>query len=109
MPADQETEDRRPRTPPLLATALAYSHGSDAAPRVVANGRGPLAERIRAVARDNGVAVVEDPDLAEVLNTLDLGSEIPVAAYAAVAEILVYLYRLNGGHASSASAPARDV
>lgn len=106
MPLQPKTKDLASRPQPLLATALAYTPGSDNAPKIVANGRGPIAERIRAVALEMGVPVREDPDLAQMLNALDIGTEIPIEAYAAVAEILVYLYRLNGGLTASA-APAR--
>lgn len=105
MPSAAETKDRNHHPQPLLAAALAYTPGHDHAPRLVANGRGPIAERIRAVALAMGVPVREDPDLAQVLNALDIGAEIPVEAYAAVAEILVYLYGLNAGRSSSV-APA---
>lgn len=104
MPAHHQTRDPATRPQPPLAAALAYTPGRDAAPRVVANGRGPIAERIRAAAEAAGVPVREDPDLAQLLNTIDLGSTIPVEAYAAVAEILVYLYRLNGRLSSPAAA-----
>lgn len=79
-----------------LAAALAYDPSRDGAPRLVAAGRGPVAETIIAIAARHGVAVRENESLAEVLSRLDLGSEIPVALYAAVAEILAYLQRADG-------------
>jgi flagellar biosynthesis protein len=80
---------------PDLAVALSYVAGSDAAPRVVAKGRGALAAQIVALARDHGVEVRHDQDLAALLGTLEVDSPIPVAAFAAVAEILAHLYRAN--------------
>jgi flagellar biosynthesis protein len=78
-----------------LAVALAYDPDVADAPRVVASGRGELAERILAVAAANGVTVREDADLAEVLAAVGVDSVIPVEAFAAVAEILAYVYRVN--------------
>jgi flagellar biosynthesis protein len=80
---------------PDLAVALSYVASSDAAPRVVAKGRGALAAQIEALARDHGVEVRRDQDLAALLGTLEVDSPIPVAAFAAVAEILAHLYRAN--------------
>ena len=64
-----------------------------AAPRVVASGRGALAEQILQIAFDRGVKVRNDADLAEILATIEVESEIPLEALAAVAEILSYVYR----------------
>ncbi|WP_246135359.1 EscU/YscU/HrcU family type III secretion system export apparatus switch protein [Pararhodospirillum oryzae] len=77
--------------------ALGYDPAlGDSAPRVLASGRGAVAEQILALAFANGVRVREDADLAEILAVLDLDSEIPIEAFAAVAEILSYVYRANG-------------
>lgn len=78
------------------AVALKYDRGKDPAPRVAAAGRGAVAEQIIELAFAHGVAVREDADLAELLAELDVNSIIPLPAFAAVAEILAYLYRLNG-------------
>jgi flagellar biosynthesis protein len=77
------------------AVALRYLRGEDGAPQVVAQGRGELAERILSLARQHGVPVHRDDDLAEVLLKLDLGDAIPPELYQAVAEVLAYLYRVN--------------
>ncbi|MAO55668.1 MAG: flagellar protein FhlB [Rhodospirillaceae bacterium] len=80
-----------------MAVALSGGKpGSGAAPSVVAGGRGRLAEQILQIAFANGIKVREDADLAQLLTTIDLEEEIPVEAFAAVAEILIYLYRANG-------------
>ena len=65
-------------------------------PRVAATGKGAVAEQILQIAFERGIPVREDPDLAQILSTLEVDSVIPVDALAAVAEILSYLYRLNG-------------
>ena len=80
---------------PDLAVALSYAAGSDDAPRVVATGRGALAAQIVAIARDHGVAVRRDQDLAALLGSLEIDCPIPLAAFAAVAAILAQLDRLN--------------
>jgi flagellar biosynthesis protein len=80
-----------------VAVALRYERGLDAAPRVVASGRGHIAERIVELAFQSGVRVREDADLAEALVAVEIGDVIPVAAFAAVAEILIYIYRANRG------------
>lgn len=68
--------------------------GSDL-PRVVATGKGAVADQILEIAFANGINVREDADLAELLSAIDVDSPIPVEALAAVAEILVYVYRAN--------------
>ena len=64
--------------------------------RFVAGGRGSVAEQILQIAFAQGVKVREDADLAELLSAIDIDSEIPIEAFAAVAEILTYVYRANG-------------
>ncbi len=85
---------RRPgASDPPLAVALKYDRREDAAPRVVAKGGGEMAEAILALAREHGVEVREDKDLAQLLSTVELETQIPVEAFVAVAEILSYVYR----------------
>jgi flagellar biosynthesis protein len=78
-----------------LAIALAYERGVDVAPSVVAKGKGYIAKQIIALARENGVEIREDADLAALLSRVEIGETIPVEAYMAVAEILSYIYRAN--------------
>jgi flagellar biosynthesis protein len=75
--------------------ALRYDREKDGAPRVVAKGQGSVAQNIIAIARDHGVPLHEDPDLVATLSALDLDTEIPPELYRAVAEVLVFIYRLN--------------
>jgi flagellar biosynthesis protein len=66
-----------------------------AAPRVVAKGRGALAERMLEVAREHGVPVRNDRDLVELLSACELGEEIPTEVWTAVAELLAWLWGLR--------------
>ncbi|MBL6933345.1 MAG: EscU/YscU/HrcU family type III secretion system export apparatus switch protein [Rhodospirillales bacterium] len=79
-----------------VAVALDYDPESEFAPKVVAGGRGSVAEQILQIAFAQGVKVRKDADLAEMLSAIDIDSEIPIEAFAAVAEILTYVYRANG-------------
>jgi flagellar biosynthesis protein len=88
-----------------LAVALKYDRQADAAPRVVAKGDGEVAAAILALAREHGVAVREDKDLAQLLATVELETQIPVEAFVAVAEILSYVYRSS--HPDPAAPQAR--
>jgi len=95
--ADGSSSEKRPKSrKDAVAIALAYVPDGQDAPRVVAGGRGAIAEQIIELAFEHGIKVREDADLAELLSTLDIESEIPLEAFAAVAEILVYVYRANG-------------
>lgn len=77
------------------AKAVAIKDSVETLPRVVASGRGAVAEQILQIAWANDIKVREDTDLVEILSAIDLDSEIPVEAIAAVAEILSYVYRAN--------------
>ena len=90
-----------PRAKAPIAIALDYKKSGGRidpkqGPRVAATGKGAVAEQILQIAFERGIPVREDPDLAQILSTLEVDSVIPVDALAAVAEILSYLYRLNG-------------
>jgi flagellar biosynthesis protein len=77
------------------AIALKYDAATDNAPRVVAKGRGLVAENIIALARAQGIPMREDPDLVQMLTQIDLDQEIPPTLYKVVAELLAFVYRLN--------------
>lgn len=77
------------------AAALRYKHGKDSAPKVVAKGRGKIAEKIVALAEENQVPLVEDPHLVQMLEALDVDTHIPAELYQAVAEVLAFVYRMN--------------
>lgn len=76
------------------AVALAYQTG-DTAPRVVAKGRGLIAEQIIERAREHGVFVHESKELVALLMQVELDDRIPPALYRAVAELLAWLYRIE--------------
>ena len=80
---------------PKNAVAIKYDKTRDRAPRVVAKGKGTVAQKIIDVAQMNDVPLYEDQNLAQLLEALDLDTEIPPELYQAVAEILVFIYRLN--------------
>ncbi len=82
-----------PKTP-LNAVALAYRSG-DIAPKVVAMGRGLIAEEIIARAKEHGVFVHESKELVALLMQVELDGHIPPALYRAVAELLAWLYHIE--------------
>ncbi len=92
-----ERKQSEPEQPDRIPLAVAIDNHPDrpGAPRVVAKGRGALAEQILQIAFDRGVRVRSDADLAEILATIEVDSEIPLEALAAVAEILSYVYRVQ--------------
>lgn len=77
------------------AIALKYERGKDVAPKVTAKGRGAVAEKILALAREHGVPIEKDTTLLQALYRLDLNEEIPEELYQVVAEILAFIYRMN--------------
>ena len=85
----------RPSPPPARpkAVALRYDPNREEAPRVVAGGEGFIAEQIVRIALDHGITVRKDADLVEILAKLDIDALIPLEAFAAVAEILSYIFR----------------
>jgi flagellar biosynthetic protein FlhB len=97
MMAAVPTADVVVTNPTHLAVALKYDQTNMSAPIVVAKGAGHLAERIRAVARQHGVVVVENKFVARTLYKLvEVGREIPADLYRAVAEILAFVFRARG-------------
>jgi flagellar biosynthesis protein len=77
-----------------LAVALHYDRTG--APRVVAKGRGSIGEKIIEVAKAHNIPVEENEVLAGALSNVELGDEIPVELYKAVAEVLIFVLRLSG-------------
>lgn len=94
---------KSPQNPPnnsaREAIALAYRQ-SDAAPRVVAKGKGLIADEIIARAKEHGVFVHESPELVALLTQVDIDEHIPPQLYLAVAELLAWLYRVENGNES---------
>ncbi len=91
--------------PTHYAVALRYESGTMAAPRVVAKGRNYLALRIRQIAIEHQVPIIENPPLAQALyKAVDVGQEIPAHLFRAVAEILAYIFRLMNPRARQGNA-----
>jgi flagellar biosynthesis protein len=88
-------EHTRRQPPHKQAAALSYDMESDPAPRIVAKGKGLVAERIIEMAEEYGVPLYEDPTLVEMLVKLDLGDAIPYELYQVVAEVLSFIYRIE--------------
>jgi flagellar biosynthesis protein len=80
--------------PPRRAIALEYDGA--AAPRISALGHDRLAEQIIDIAREHGVPMIENRELAGLLGQLDLGDEIPETLYLCIAQIIAFAYRLRG-------------
>jgi flagellar biosynthesis protein len=78
-----------------LAVALQYEKGTRDAPRVVAKGRGLLADRIVELAAENGVVIEANPMLAEALSGIEIDDTIPVELYEAVAIVIGYVLRVG--------------
>jgi flagellar biosynthesis protein len=76
--------------------AIKYKHGADSVPKLVAKGQGHIADRIIALARENGIPIHEDRNMVEILSTIDLYEQIPPKLYRAVAEVLTFIYRMTG-------------
>lgn len=87
------------------AVALTYTPG-ETAPRVVAKGRGLIAQEIIARAREAGVFVHESPELVGLLMQVDLDERIPPQLYVAIAELLAWLYKVEARNLPEANASA---
>jgi len=77
------------------AVALKYRTATGRAPKVTARGMGKIAEKIIEIAKEHHIYIHEDPDLVEILSTLDINEEIPPDLYVVVAELLAFVYSLN--------------
>lgn len=87
-------------TPLQTAVALAYQAG-DGSPKVVAKGRGLVADAIITRAKEHGVFVHESKELVAMLMHIDLDDHIPPELYRAVAELLAWLYRIEAGQSDA--------
>ena len=83
--------------PTELAIAIKYDQATMDAPKVMAKGAGLIAKRIREIAKEHGIPVLENKPLARtIFKTVEIGHLVPVKLYRAVAEVLAYVYRLRG-------------
>ncbi|MCS6136717.1 flagellar biosynthesis protein FlhB [Shewanella baltica] len=82
------------KSEPKQAVALSYDGRN--APKIVATGEGLIAEEIIALAKANGVYIHQDPHLSHFLQLLELGEEIPKELYLLIAELIAFVYMLDG-------------
>src|SRR6185369_9537803 len=94
----------QPRRPLQSAVALAYKSG-EAAPKVVAKGRGLVAEQIIAVAAEHGVHIHESKELVSLLMEVDLDHQIPPMLYRVIAELLAWLYHIEAAQKTGKPPP----
>lgn len=80
------------------AIALSYSPQQQSGPKVVAKGKGIIAEEILQRAEQYNIPIYEDPNLVQLLGQLDLNESIPEELYQAVAEVFAFIYRLDQQH-----------
>jgi flagellar biosynthetic protein FlhB len=96
MMADVPKSDVVVTNPTHLALALKYDAKTMASPRLVAKGADLIAQRIREIAVQHNIPIVEDKSLAQALyKSVDLGEEIPEKLFHAVAQVLAYIYRMR--------------
>jgi len=88
-----DTEGKK--IPRKKAVALGYMNGRDSAPRILASGKGTIAEAIAEIARENGIPFYKDENLVESLINLRIDAEIPIELYEAIAHVLAYVYSLD--------------
>jgi flagellar biosynthetic protein FlhB len=92
--------------PTHYAVALRYEEGRMRAPIVVAKGADLIAARIREIAAEHGVPLIEAPPLARALHAgCELGDEIPAQLYAVVAQLLTYVYQLRAARRAGVGVP----
>lgn len=94
----------RDRSVPL---AVALRWDGEKAPRVIAKGRGEIAERILALARTHRIPLREDRALVAVLSQIELDRQVPPALYRAVAEVIAFAYALQGKTVARSTAPVQ--
>ncbi|GAB4373603.1 MAG: EscU/YscU/HrcU family type III secretion system export apparatus switch protein [Calditrichia bacterium] len=81
--------------PDKKAAALRYQMNRDYAPRVIARGRGTVADKILQIATANGIPILEDKELVEVLSAVELEDPIPAEAFEVVAQIYAFLTQMD--------------
>lgn len=101
---EPDQDGAKQRADRTIAVAIEDDPDTAAAAKITASGFGKVAEQILEIAFANGVKVREDAGLAQILSKLDVDSEVPLEALAAVAEILRYVYLANAAMAESAAA-----
>ena len=97
-----KTEDKSSKT------AVALTFDGINAPSVAAKGTGLTAEKIIQLARKHGIPLYENSDLAKTLSFIPLGDEIPLEVYTVVAEILAFIYDIDGMQADTENYPEAE-
>lgn len=100
MPNKTDSSERKPLS---KAVALRYDQSRESAPRIIAKGSGPIADKIIALARQYGIPLHPDADLLEILSRLNINEEIPPETYLLVAEVLAFIYRTNQSYSPQGS------
>lgn len=95
LPSNELPSSNKARKGPTTAVALGYDPAKDTAPRILAAGRGELAEAMLAMAERHHVPVYEDHPLADALVKLEIGAHVPPELYRAVAEVISFLWTLE--------------
>ncbi len=90
-----ETEQETDSVADKQAVALKYDAEQDRAPRVIAKGRGHVAENIMAAAQKNTIPVYQNKTLVNMLMALEIDREVPPELYRAIAEVMAYVYRMD--------------
>lgn len=80
------------------AVALTYDPTSLEAPKVIAKGKGIIAENIVEKAKEHNIPIQEDPSMMEILSQLNIDESIPEELYKAVSEVFAYIYQLDREH-----------
>lgn len=88
-----ENEKSNPK--PDVAIALRYNQQEDIAPKVIATGHGVVAQKIAETARDHGIPIQENPEVAELLSGLEIGQAVPPELYGVIAEVLAFVFALD--------------
>ena len=91
----KKSKGKKVRSSLEKAVALRYDQEKETSPRVVAKGKGYIARKIKEIAEEYNIPIRHDDDLVELLAQIDIDREIPQELYAAVAEILSWIYRAN--------------
>lgn len=103
--APLKTEPETDPNVPQQAVALKYDMERDAAPKVVAKGRGHVAENIMAAAQKNSIPVYQNKTLVNMLMALEIDREIPPELYRTIAEVMAYVYRIDKKAKKNQSGP----
>lgn len=96
MMADVPTADVIITNPTHLSVAIRYKAGEDHSPLIIAKGADHIAMRIREIAREHQIPIIENPPVARMLHKIDIGRNVPEEMFTAVAEILAHVYSLRG-------------